>query len=248
MEEILKIAKLKTRINELTRKHALNRNRFDSYAERMEKEIDELEHELRKSNQEKEFMRYTMKRRDDEHDEFISNAYAQTFTQNIQLRDWLNKTTSNLQVITSELRATNKQFEDYRKQAVESESIMIEEQQKIALENEQLRRQLAESLRPKDEKAGPIQEERHFKSSKESLDNDVMIEKESSHQKKKKTSKKSKKKRKRENKKDKSAPITTAMKSVRTNTSDSGLDEKMAPLDPGIQFIIQIRISLDIFT
>ena len=56
MEEILKIAKLKNKIKELELKRALNLEEQESYAERKEKEIDGLERELRKSNQEKEFM------------------------------------------------------------------------------------------------------------------------------------------------------------------------------------------------
>jgi len=237
MEKILKCAKLKIRIDELQRKRELDSNRFKSYAVRKEKEVDELEHELRKSNQKKEFMRYTTKQHNDEHEEFMSNAYAQTFTQNIQLRDWVNTTTSNLNDRSNELRLTRQQFDEYRKKAVENQATLIDSHQKIALENEQIRLQLAELVRPKDEKVGPnfSQEilETDFKSSNKSLDN-VKMEKESSNKKKKKSSKKEKKKRKQqsrvENKEDKS-PTTT--KGVRTNTSDSGLDEKMAPLGPG---------------
>jgi len=237
MEKILKCAKLKIRIDELQRKRELDSNRFKSYAVRKEKEVDELEHELRKSNQKKEFMRYTTKQHNDEHEEFMSNAYAQTFTQNIQLRDWVNTTTSNLNDRSNELRLTRQQFDEYRKKAVENQATLIDSHQKIALENEQIRLQLAELVRPKDEKVGPNfpQEilETDFKSSNKSLDN-VKMEKESSNKKKKKSSKKEKKKRKQqsrvENKEDKS-PTTT--KGVRTNTSDSGLDEKMAPLGPG---------------
>ena len=112
MEEILKIAKLKNKIKELELKRALNLEEQESYAERKEKEIDGLERELRKSNQEKEFMRYTTKQRNDEHHQFMSNAYDQTFTQNIQLSDWLNTTTSNLHEKRREVRAAKQQFED----------------------------------------------------------------------------------------------------------------------------------------
>ena len=110
MEEILKIAKLKNKIKELERKRALNLEEYESYAERKEKEIDGLERELRKSKKEKEFMRYTTKRRNDEHDQFISNAYDQTFTQNVQLRDWLNTTTSNLHEKRREVQAAKQQL------------------------------------------------------------------------------------------------------------------------------------------
>ena len=147
-ENILKCAKLKIRINELQKKRKLNLKRFESYAEKKEKEIDELEHELehelRKSNQEMEFMRYTTKQRNNE---FMSNTNPEMFTQNIQLNQWLSTATSNLHKISNEVRETKQQFDDYKKQAAEINSVLIGSQQKKALENEQLRLQLAEALR-----------------------------------------------------------------------------------------------------
>ena len=65
-------------------------------------------------------MRYTTKQRNDEHDQFMSNAYDQTFTQNIQLSDWFNTTTSNLHEKTREVRAGKQLFEEYKNQAVEN--------------------------------------------------------------------------------------------------------------------------------
>ena len=216
MEEILKIAELKNKIKELERKRALNLDENERYAERKEKEIDGLERELRKSNKEKEFMRYTT---NDEHDQFISNAYDQTFTQNIQLRDWLNTTTSNLHEKRREVQAAKQQFENYKKQAVEDQALLVDAKQKIALENEQLRRQIAEALRLQQaDEVGPIV----------GSCLDGKMEKESSLKRKRKSSKKNgKKKLKRKHhdkKKDKSLT-----KNVRINASDSGLDEKMTP-------------------
>ena len=102
-------------------------------------------------------MRFTTKQRNDEHDQFMSNAYDQTFPQNIQLSDWLNTTTSNLHEKTREVRAAKQQFEDYKKQADKNQALYVDAKQKIALENEQLQRQIAEALRPQQaEGVGPV--------------------------------------------------------------------------------------------
>ena len=154
----------------------------------------------------------------------MSNAYDQTFTQNIQLSDWLNTTTSNLHEKTREVRAAKQQFEDYKKQAVENQALLVDAKQKIELENEQLRRQISEALRLQQaEEVGPVVSQ---KTTVVCLDE--KMDKESSLKRKRKSSKKNGKKkvkRKHHNKKkDKSLA-----KNVRINASDSGLDEKMTP-------------------
>ena len=77
----------------------------------------------------------------------MSNTNPEMFTQNIQLNQWLSTATSNLHKISNEVRETKQQFDDYKKQAAEINSVLIGSQQKIALENEQLRLQLAKALR-----------------------------------------------------------------------------------------------------
>ena len=87
----------------------------------------------------------------------MSNAYKQTFTQNIQLSDWLNTTTSNLHEKTREVRAAKQQFEDYKKQADKHQALQVDAKQKIALENERLRRQIGEAQRLQQaEGVGPV--------------------------------------------------------------------------------------------
>ena len=86
-------------------------------------------------------MRYTTKQRNDEHDQFMSNAYDQTFTQNIQLSDWFNTTTSNLHEKTREVRAGKQLFEEYKNQAVENS------EDSFAVDAKKLLRSIAEALR-----------------------------------------------------------------------------------------------------
>ena len=205
MEAILVCARVKAHIDELERKRALDMNRFYSYASRREKEIVELEHALRKLKQERDLIWHQKTQPNDERNEFMSNAYGQTFAKNIQLRDWLNTTKGQLDEKSSELKGTQKRFEEYKKQAVENTTVLIDLKKKAALENEQLRLQLAELVRPKDEKAvlDVLQKEYDFKYASESLDNSKM-EKESP-RKTKKSSKKQKRESRKNNKGEKSS-------------------------------------------
>jgi len=235
---------LEAQLKVLERKCELDQKRFQTYKLRMNDHADELRHSKRKIVQEKEFMRYTQQRNNDEQDEFMENAYKQTLSQNIQLRDRLNFTNEKLNEETRALKTTKKEFTDYVNHTVENQALLVDQTKILREENERLQFQMAAVVRI--QQAESVAVERSVRRSdlkgSQSLDEKPKkIEKESRKKKKKSKKEGQKKKRKEQEKEVKPSPApemkvnkpsSTKTQNARTNTRGIGFtdDEKMTPL------------------
>ena len=244
-EKDKELLQLEAQLKRLERKFELSQKRFQAYKLRTNDHADELRHSMRKVNQEKEFMRYTKPRNDDEQYEFMENAYRQTLSQNIQLRDRLNFANDKLDEEIRMLNTTNKEFSDYANHTVENKALLVEQTKILKEENERLRLRMTGVVRLQQAEPRKTVEisvrKSDFKASQSMDEKPKKIEKES--RKKKKKSKKKGQKKKRKQQEQETTPSPAPVKKVkkppatkpqnaRTNTRISGFtdDEKMTPL------------------
>ena len=222
----IKQAEMQSVISNLERERAFDRDHFTGIVESYEMRLGgriELEAFLFATLQENERLKNGFNKSFEEETQFIAHAQNQTFSRAIQLRD--------------QLQLKSEELEQLKHHATENELKLMVANQKLTLENEQLRLKLAESLGSQTKVVVATQEqveivgssssrENHTSSSHESLVGICFAVKKNIQDEKQTKKKKNKKKNKRSRKrghcnKNGASSSTTSSSSSTTSSSSS---------------------------